>query len=56
MSHRKFPKYKIARVLQRQIVRLTQAFADITTFADLTTSFVLLLLSSAYFIEPQLNV
>lgn len=56
MTHRVFPKNKVAGILKRQIARPVETFTDVATLSNLPTSFILLLLRSPHFTEANFDV
>ena len=55
-THRILPQNKIAGIAKAQVTRFMQAFTDITTFSQLSSSLVLLLLRSANLAKSQFDI
>lgn len=56
MLFREFPEYEIAGVSEAEVTSPMKTLSDVSTFANLSTSFVLFLLGRSYFAEANFNI
>lgn len=55
-THRVFPKNKVAGILECQIARPVESFANVAALSDLSPCFVFLLLRSPHLAETNFDI